>query len=185
MTIKHWMFAAALGAAAFGAVAQEINFGQSGLVIRAKANALSLVASATRLVRGIVPNSPVEQVLTVDQIRDQSVAPRRLNATLLSSFSLLALLTFNLAMAYRLPPTPFRPWPSTLPGVFWCPRMQGLNARPKLVGNWFAAKTVSPPMIFLRFYRTAKGPSGWVYSAPVSPVGWGTTNGKAGPAAKV
>jgi putative ABC transport system permease protein len=79
--------------------AQEFNFGQSGLVIRAKTNALSLVASATRLVRGIVPTSPIENVLTVSQIRDQSVAPKRLNATLLSSFSLLAVLIAAVGIA--------------------------------------------------------------------------------------
>ena len=79
--------------------AQEFNFGQSGLVIRAKQNALSLVASATRLVRGIVPNSPIENVLTVAQIRDQSVAPKRLNAALLSSFSVLAVLIAAVGIA--------------------------------------------------------------------------------------
>lgn len=79
--------------------AQEFNFGQSGLVIRAKQSALSLVASATRLVRGIVPNSPVENVLTVEQIRDQSVAPKRLNAALLSSFSVLAVIIAAVGIA--------------------------------------------------------------------------------------
>jgi putative ABC transport system permease protein len=79
--------------------AQEFNFGQSGLVIRAKQNALSLVAAATRLVRGIVPNSPIIDILTVDQIRDQSVAPKRLNAALLSSFSVLAVLIAAVGIA--------------------------------------------------------------------------------------
>jgi putative ABC transport system permease protein len=79
--------------------AQEFNFGQSGLVIRAKENATSLIAAATRLVRGIVPNSPIENVLTVAQIRDQSVAPKRLNATLLSSFSLLAVIIAAVGIA--------------------------------------------------------------------------------------
>jgi putative ABC transport system permease protein len=79
--------------------AQEINFGQSGLVIRARESATSLVAAATRLVRGIVPNSPVIDILTVDQIRDQSVAPKRLNAALLSSFSVLAVLIAAVGIA--------------------------------------------------------------------------------------
>jgi predicted permease len=79
--------------------AQEFNFGQSGLVIRAKQNASSLVAAATRLVRGIVPNSPIENVLTVAQIRDQSVAPKRLNAALLSSFSVLAVIIAAVGIA--------------------------------------------------------------------------------------
>jgi len=69
-------------------------FQGAGLVIRAAANrenaAASLVPAATRLVRSIAPNEPVVNVLTVAQIRDESVAPRRLNATLISSFGILA-----------------------------------------------------------------------------------------------
>jgi predicted permease len=61
-----------------------------GLVIRARSDAPTLIPAATRVVRGIVPNAPIENVLTVGQIRDQSVAPRRLNAALVSAFGGLA-----------------------------------------------------------------------------------------------
>ena len=71
----------------------------NGLVIRAEANPGTLVAAATRVVRRIAPTAPIEEVLTVAQIKDQSVAPRRLNAVLVSSFGLLALLIAAVGIA--------------------------------------------------------------------------------------
>jgi predicted permease len=82
----------------FQPFAQEIAFA-GGLVIRAGADAASLVPAATRVVRGITPSDPIENVLTVAQVRDQSVAPRRLNATLLSSFSALAVIIAAVGIA--------------------------------------------------------------------------------------
>jgi predicted permease len=70
-----------------------------GLVIRADSNAQTLVAAATRIVRRIAPAAPIENVLTVAQIKDQSVAPRRLNAALVSSFGLLALVIAAVGIA--------------------------------------------------------------------------------------
>ena len=71
--------------------AQEF-FSSGGLVIRTSGNAQSLASAATRIVREIAPQQPIEKVLTLDQIRDESVGPRRLNAMLVSSFSILALI---------------------------------------------------------------------------------------------
>jgi putative ABC transport system permease protein len=79
--------------------AQEFNFGQNGLVIRARSDPASLATAATRLVRNIVPQSPIENVLTVSQIRDESVAPRRLNAALVSSFGILAVIIAAVGIA--------------------------------------------------------------------------------------
>ncbi len=61
-----------------------------GLVIRAGGDASDLTAATTRVVRGIAPRVPLENVLTIAQIKDQSVAPRRLNAVLIASFGILA-----------------------------------------------------------------------------------------------
>lgn len=61
-----------------------------GLVIRADSNVAGLIAAATRIVRRVAPAAPLESVLTVAQIKDQSVAPRRLNAQLVSSLGVLA-----------------------------------------------------------------------------------------------
>jgi predicted permease len=77
---------------------QEALFG-GGLVIRAQRDAMSLVAAATRAVRSIAPESPIENVLTISQIRDQSVAPRRLNAVLVSSFGALAVIIAAVGIA--------------------------------------------------------------------------------------
>jgi putative ABC transport system permease protein len=77
---------------------QEATF-QGGLVVRANADAAALAPAATRVVRGIVPQDPIENVLTVGQIKDQSIAPRRLNATLVSSFGVLAVIIAAVGIA--------------------------------------------------------------------------------------
>jgi len=70
-----------------------------GLVIRASDDAAALAPAATRIVRGIAPGVPLEKVLTVRQIKDQSVSPRRLNAVLISSFGILAVLIAAVGIA--------------------------------------------------------------------------------------
>jgi putative ABC transport system permease protein len=67
------------------------SFPSGGLVIRARGDAATLGPAATRVVRGIAPQQPIERILTLDQIRDESVGPRRLNALLVGSFGVLAL----------------------------------------------------------------------------------------------
>jgi putative ABC transport system permease protein len=79
--------------------AQEQVFGGGGIVIRTAQNALGLVAPATRIIRGIAPKVPIEQVRTVAQVRDESVAPRRLNAVLVSSFGGLAVIIAAVGIA--------------------------------------------------------------------------------------
>jgi putative ABC transport system permease protein len=66
-------------------------FPSGGLVIRSRGDAAALAPAATRIVRAIAPQQPLEKVLTLDQIRDESVGPRRLNALLVTSFGGLAL----------------------------------------------------------------------------------------------
>jgi predicted permease len=61
-----------------------------GLVIRADSNVAALIPTATKIVRRVAPTAPIENVLTIAQIKDQSIAPRRLNAMLISSFGILA-----------------------------------------------------------------------------------------------
>jgi putative ABC transport system permease protein len=70
-----------------------------GLVIRADSNVAALATAATRIVRRIVPTVPLQNVLTITQIKEQSVAPRRLNAVLVSSFGVLALLIAAVGIA--------------------------------------------------------------------------------------
>jgi putative ABC transport system permease protein len=83
----------------FEPFAQVQVFGGGGLVIRSASNAAGLISAATRLIKSIAPQVPIEKVLTVAQIRDESVAPRRLNATLVSSFGVLAVIIAAVGIA--------------------------------------------------------------------------------------
>lgn len=82
----------------FAPFAQELAI-LGGLVIRADSDASKLAAAATRIVRRIVPTVPIENVMTISQIKDQSVSPRRLNAVLVSSFGILAVLIAAVGIA--------------------------------------------------------------------------------------
>ena len=82
----------------FQPLKQEAMFG-GGLVIRSDRDPAALAPAATRIVRNIVPNDPIENVLTIGQIKDQSVAPRRLNAILVSSFGVLAVIIAAVGIA--------------------------------------------------------------------------------------
>lgn len=79
--------------------AQEQVYAGGGLIIRAASLTPALVPAAKRIIRGIAPREPIENVLTVSQIRDESVAPRRLNAALVSSFSILAVIIAAVGIA--------------------------------------------------------------------------------------
>jgi len=70
-----------------------------GLVIRADSNVARLAAAATRIVRRIAPTAPIENVMTVAQYKDRSVSPRRLNAALVSSFGILAVIIAAVGIA--------------------------------------------------------------------------------------
>jgi predicted permease len=78
--------------------AQELTY-LGGLVVRADSNVSALAGAATRIVRDLAPGIPIENVLTVAQIKDQSVGPRRLNAVLVWSFGLLALIIAAVGIA--------------------------------------------------------------------------------------
>jgi predicted permease len=89
---------AAPGPVMFMPFAQELAIG-GGLVIRADSNVSALASASTRIVRRIAPTSPIENVMTVAQIKDQSVSPRRLNAELISSFGILAVIIAAVGIA--------------------------------------------------------------------------------------
>jgi len=84
--------------AIFQPMKQEAMFG-GGLVIRAQRDPAALASAATRIVRKIVPNDPIENVQTIAQFKSQSVAPRRLNAILVSSFGVLAVIIAAVGIA--------------------------------------------------------------------------------------
>ena len=84
--------------AMFMPFAQELALG-GGLVVRTDGDAEALAAAATRIVRRIAPTVPIGKVLTVAQYKAESVAPRRLNAELVSLFGLLAVLIAAVGIA--------------------------------------------------------------------------------------
>jgi predicted permease len=69
------------------------------LVIRAEHNAAGLAPAVTKIVRGIAPTALIENVRTVAQIKDESIAPRRVNAALVSSFGILAVIIAAVGIA--------------------------------------------------------------------------------------
>ena len=75
------------------------DFPSGGLVIRSSGNTSALAPAATRIVRSIDPKQPIEKVMSADQIRDESVGPRRLNAQLVASFGVLALIVAAIGIA--------------------------------------------------------------------------------------
>ena len=85
-------------AAMFMPFAQSLALG-GGLVIRTDSNVTGITAAATRIVRRIAPTALIENVMTVAQIKDQSIAPRRLNAALISLFGILAVIIAAVGIA--------------------------------------------------------------------------------------
>jgi putative ABC transport system permease protein len=78
--------------------AQELAIA-GGLVIRTEGDAAALVPAATRIVRDLAPTTPIENVMTVTQYRARTLAPQRVNAGLLSSFGILALIIVAVGIA--------------------------------------------------------------------------------------
>jgi predicted permease len=59
-------------------------------IIRGSA-AATLAPQATRIIRELSPDQPVERIATLDQIREETLAPQRLNAMLIGMLGILAL----------------------------------------------------------------------------------------------
>jgi predicted permease len=84
--------------AVFTPITQGI-FPSGGFVIRASGDAAALAPAATNVIRSIAPEQRIEHVMTGEQLRDESIAPRRLNALLVGSFSILALIVAAIGIA--------------------------------------------------------------------------------------
>jgi putative ABC transport system permease protein len=69
--------------------AQELVLG-GALAMRTSADPGLLQQTVIRAIRQIAPQQLIERVATIDQIRDEAVAPRRLNAIFITSFGALA-----------------------------------------------------------------------------------------------
>jgi ABC-type antimicrobial peptide transport system permease subunit len=70
-----------------------------GFVIRADRNVAAQTAPATRIVRRLAPTALIEDAITVTQYKDRSISPQRLNAVLISSFGILAMIIAGVGIA--------------------------------------------------------------------------------------
>ncbi|MBX3132267.1 MAG: ABC transporter permease [Gemmatimonadaceae bacterium] len=91
-----------LDAAPIGAVflpTEQSIFPAGTIVLRANVDPTALAPAAREIVRSIAPAQPIENVLPLDAIRDESIGPRRLNALLVGSFGILALVIATIGIA--------------------------------------------------------------------------------------
>lgn len=63
----------------------------STLLVRAAGSMAQLTPRVVEAIRALDPNRPVDHVQTLEEIRDETIAPQRLNATLIGLFAILAL----------------------------------------------------------------------------------------------
>ena len=78
--------------------AQEEPFSGS-LIIRTRPEPGLLIPAVTRAIREMYPRQIVENVATLEQVRDETVAPRRLNALFIAAFGTLAMLIAMVGIA--------------------------------------------------------------------------------------
>jgi len=71
---------------------RQLQLWTSSLVVRATGDPGAVVSSIRDLLRARDPNQPIDNVATIAELERESVAPRRLNTLLLTSFAVLALL---------------------------------------------------------------------------------------------
>jgi putative ABC transport system permease protein len=75
-------------------------FPSAGLVIHTSGGDPAAIGpAATKIVRSINPTQPVQHVETIGQFREESIAPRKLNAELVASFGFLALIVASVGIA--------------------------------------------------------------------------------------
>ena len=78
--------------------AQEELFA-AALVIKSSSDAALLAPTVQRTIRELYRQQLIENVATLDEIRDATVAPRRLNALLIASFGTLAMIIAGVGIA--------------------------------------------------------------------------------------
>ena len=69
----------------------QLSFGGMAVIIKASGDPTQLIASAREQVKAMDPEQPIYNIRTMQDIRAESVAPERLNLTLLSIFAGIAL----------------------------------------------------------------------------------------------
>jgi predicted permease len=82
----------------FQPMAQEEIF-SGALVIRTRSDPNLLRASVLRTIRDLYPQQLIENMATLEEVRDATVAPRRLNALFIASFGALAMIIAMVGIA--------------------------------------------------------------------------------------
>ncbi len=72
---------------------------QSTLLVRTAGSMDRIAPRVVETIRGLDPNRPIDHVQTLEEIRDETIAPQRLNATLIGLFALLALAIATVGVA--------------------------------------------------------------------------------------
>jgi putative ABC transport system permease protein len=68
----------------------QVPFQAMAIIVKGQGDPTQLIASARNQVRSLDPDQPIYSIRTMDQIRGDSIAPQRLNLTLLSIFAGIA-----------------------------------------------------------------------------------------------
>jgi predicted permease len=82
----------------FQPIAQEELF-NGAMVIRTRTDPNLVQAAAVRAIRELYPRQLIENVATLEEVRDATVAPRRLNALFIASFGALAMIIAMVGIA--------------------------------------------------------------------------------------
>jgi putative ABC transport system permease protein len=76
------------------------NFAPATLLVRTAGDApVALAPRVVEAIRALDPNRPIDHVQTLEEIRDETIAPQRLNATLIGLFAGLALVIATVGVA--------------------------------------------------------------------------------------
>ncbi len=70
----------------------QLPFSDMGVLIKTSSDPAELIAAARQQVRAVDPDQPIYNIRTLEQIRSESMAPERLNLTLLGLFAAVALM---------------------------------------------------------------------------------------------
>jgi ABC-type antimicrobial peptide transport system permease subunit len=76
------------------------NFAPATLLVRTAGDTPdALTSRVVETIRALDPNRPIDHVQTLEEIRDETIAPQRLNATLIGLFATLALVIATVGVA--------------------------------------------------------------------------------------
>ena len=96
--VRHSALEEKAGLEMYLPIAQQGDWGELDMVVRAKLNIESLVSSVRATLRGVDPDLPNSDYQLLQQLVDQAVSPRRFVTVLLGGFSAIALILASLGI---------------------------------------------------------------------------------------